>query len=732
MSEINLKKKKDFQISYTQGWHDLTNDFLIPCLKLSKQFDYISGYFSAKLFIPIFNGMKDFLINNDGIIRLLVGFPFSEEIDIINMSDEELEEKFLLEFKDEFLNKDSIDQNLEEHMKLLAWLLYKKRIEIRWGVPIEGGILHEKIGIFYDGTNYVSFSGSSNLTYAGWLLNRESFKVYPSWKYDEFSAEDKNKFDMYWKGDDKLLKIFSFPQPFIKEIIEKHQVEKIDEIDFEKISEVAKNELQKSIVYKISKKLNEKSDWIYREGKIIPQIEIDKPREHQEEAIDYLRRNNYNGFLSMATGSGKTKTSIFSSYELYKQLKKKGRKLVIVIGVPDLYLVEQWSEKEVGNYSKNIVLCCGEKSKWIGPLTTAIRELKFTEKDHYFIIGTYKSLTADLLNNEIISTLPKNADIQFIGDEAHSLGSPTGLYFLENFNTKYKIGLSATPRRHFDEDGTIKLLEWFFENCMEGKAHEFDLKKAQEKGAIMKFEYKIFTCELEQKRFNDFIDISNDISKQSYKLKDLKKKSAKGLTILLNKRADLIKKSKNKIPIFKDIIRGLIQNDNKKNQFWKSVIYCKDGDQVDEVDDAILELNNQENFNIKIRIINGDMPIKKRTVFIDHLAKMNINTLIAMKCLDQGVDIPSLEKAIFLSSSGSDLEHIQRAGRILRKTEYKKNIPIIYDIIILPSEEQIKTNFKISSKIFDLERRRIEFFAEYAINKPDIETELYHISRKFR
>jgi len=215
MDKIKLTSKIDYKISYTQGWDDLPNDFLIPSLKLSNRFDYISGYFSAKLFIPVFNGIKDFIRNNNGKIRLLVGVPFGEEFDIINMKDEELEEKFQSKFNDEFLNKESIDQNLKEHLKLLAWLLYNKRIEIKWGIPIEGGILHEKIGIFHDGTNYVTFSGSSNLTYAGWLLNRDSFKVFPNWKYEEFANEDLTKFKIYWNGEDNLLKIFDLPQTFL-------------------------------------------------------------------------------------------------------------------------------------------------------------------------------------------------------------------------------------------------------------------------------------------------------------------------------------------------------------------------------------------------------------------------------------------------------------------------------------------------------------------------------------
>jgi len=434
----------------------------------------------------------------------------------------------------------------------------------------------------------------------------------------------------------------------------------------------------------------------------------------------------------MATGSGKSKIAIFSCYNFYKKLLENKKKLIIIIGMPDQYLVEQWAEKEVSIYSKNVVLCHSEVTNWQEKLELAIKKIKFSNSKHYFIIGTYQSLNADILNNEILAKLPKNAEIIFIGDEAHSLGSPTGLYFMQNFDPNFKIGLSATPKRHFDEDGTIKLLDWFLKNTSENTVFNFDLNDAQQLGAVMRFDYKIFTCDLEQEKFNKFKELSNDISKKSYKMSDLKEDSAKDLTLLLNQRADLIKKSYNKIPIFKEIVRNLIDTIEDKNDFWKSVIYCKDGNQVDNVIEAIQELNNLDKFQIKFKVIDGEMAIKDRVIYIEHLTKLNINTLIAMKCLDQGVDIPSLEKAIFLSSSGSDLEHIQRAGRILRKNQLKINNPIIFDIIVIPTEKQIETDYRIAKKIFDLERRRINFFSEYANNKPEIESILYEISRKFR
>ena len=671
---------------------------------------------------------------------MIVGVPFGEEFDIINMKKSELEEAFSDIFTDEILKKDELNQTQNEHLKLLAWLLYNNRIEIKWGVPVDhsgktisisldSGILHEKIGILGDTESFVTFSGSSNLTYNGWLRNVEEIKVFKSWDHSkEYALGDVEKFNRYWNDSEKFLKVFDFPIPFKNKITKQYYVKNLSDINFDEITKSYNQEFQKTLVYQLYEKISNESQWIYQEGLIKPQIEVHEPWSHQLDALKYLCLNNYKGFLSMATGSGKSRTAIFASYKLYKKLKQEKKKLITIIGVPDLYLVEQWNRKEVSNYSENIVICSSEETNWLNKLKESISSLKLNLIDHLFIIGTYKSLKPDVLNKEIFEKLNKKIKVLFIGDEAHSLGAPTGIELINNIKPHYYFGLSATPYRYFDDEGTKELLEFFLKENKE--IHEFSLKDAQEINAVARFNYKIYTCYFDDNDLSDFISLSESIEKQ-FHYKKYDEKITDNLTLLLNKRADLIKKCKNKLPVLRNLIFELFNEIKKHTDLWKSVIYCKDNNQTEQVIITLHEINKELPINLYWNRINGDMPNKERVQVINSLAKEEINTILAMKCLDQGVDIPILEKAIFISSSGSDLEHIQRAGRILRKNVGKKEPVNIYDIIVIPSKKQIKKYPVISKKILNVEIKRVDFFSGYAENAEELKTQLFFLNSMF-
>ncbi|MHA1232086.1 MAG: DEAD/DEAH box helicase family protein [Candidatus Helarchaeota archaeon] len=732
----SLKEKRDYKPCYTNKIDDILNEFLIPTLNLSCSFDYISAYFSAKLFIPLFCGIKTFILENNGKIRLLIGVPLGEELEIINMTREELEKKFNDVYFNEFFNKEKLEPELNDHLKLLAWLLLHNRIKIRWGVPVnekgialnlEGveGILHEKIGIFSDGYNFITFSGSANLTFKAWTCNREEFKVFKSWDSSRIYAElDKKKFYSYWNNLDPLLKVFSFPLSFKEKLIEVYKVESINEINFEKIDQIAIRKINKQLVWSLVHNMNKLSDWIVPAGSILPKIEIDTLWQHQSDAISYLEKNAFNGFLCMATGSGKTRTAIFGSYKLYKKLKLENKKLIIIIGVPDSYLVEQWVDNEIKNYSKNYIKCYSKIKNWKHHVKNVIRKIKFTNTDHFFIVGTYHSLNAEFINENIFKFIDDRIQVLFIGDEAHCLGSREGLSLIRNIKPHYKIGLSATPNRYFDEEGTVGVLSFFTQNSF--NIYHFSLKDAQNIGKIMKFKYHIYFCSLDNNEFEQFRRISQRI----YQIKNQQHKedeeTEKKYELLLIRRAEILKKSKSKTEAFKNIVLNLLGN-NGKNEFWKTVIYVKDKNQRILIDACLKKIHEDNNYNLKWNFIDGDMDTKEREKYIDFLTRKEINAIIAMKCLDRGVDIPSLEKAIFIASSGSELEHIQRAGRILRKNINKIEPVNIFDIIVIPNKEQIRKDPVIAQKIFDIEKKRVEFFANFAENKLELTTQLFNL-----
>ncbi len=715
--KLNLRSL-DLNIAYTRGIDDPINDFIIPCLNNSNFLKLISGFFSSKVFITLFTGIKHFILENGGEINLIAGFLYKEDFDICNMTDEELSSFINSEIEKDILSKESMKRN--DHLKLLGWLLKQKRLEIKLGIPVdkngklmkEYAILHEKIGIFHDNNgNIVSFSGSPNITYNAWLNNREEFKVFTSWgESSKYCYHDLKKFTNYWEEfGDEMLRIINFPIP-VRKKIEKLAPENPIEIDFAEIDRIYLQEWMKTTVTQISIKLDEKSAWRYKKGYLKPEIELIKPFPHQKKAIEYLSVNRYLGFLSMATGTGKTKAAILASYRLYKELLKKSRPLLVVIIVPEIYLVNQWY-KELIDYSTNVI-ACHSKSKWKENIENALKSLVFGLNDHFYVIATPNSLNLDWWIR-IAEIVEGNAEILFIGDEAHSLGSPERLFILKRINPTYRIGLSATPQRYIETE-TEKLLNWFF---LDGKIKlfNFDIKKAQKLGRLMRFSYKIYKSYLLDEEFRQFIESTKQIARASVNA-DKDEKSAKFFSLLLNERADIIKKSLSKIQLIHDLILDLI----KSHKFVRTVIFCKDNDQISLIKEIVertrkkfpLEIKH----NIVVETISGKDELTERKEKIDWLISKRINALFAMKVLNQGVDIPLLERAIFISSSGSLTEHIQRAGRILRVHKSKPEIVEIIDFVIEPSDDQILKDLNSAKKIIEIETSRVEFFAEYAEN----------------
>ncbi|MHA1756133.1 MAG: DEAD/DEAH box helicase family protein, partial [Promethearchaeota archaeon] len=738
---MNLREFK-YKRSYTRGIDRPLKEFLIPVLSFCDRFYYITAYFSSKMLILLSYGIKEFIITNKGVIKLIIGCPFDNDFDIINMSDEELKEKFVEVTQKEFLSKElekSPDQI--EPLKLLAWLLYNHRIIIKWGIPIDSkfkngtiinkGILHEKIGILKNSKtkDFVTFSGSMNATYYAWLENREEIKVFQSWieNTKDYAYDDLNKFKKYWKNEDPTLKVLDFPIKLKNKIIRKYlpKHNEIHDINFELIDRLAEKELKTISTWILYEKLQSTEEWNYREGCIKREIEYLEPYPHQKEALQYLTDNDFKGFLEMATGSGKTKTAILASYELYHKLMSQGINLLIVILVPDSYLIDQWYD-ELKRYTKNVIKCYSENHNWRSELRTEINRLLFNSIDHCYVVATTASFGFEIWDKFIIKKTQnrKNIKILLIGDEAHTLGSPLGIFLLNKlmffFTDQYKIGLSATPVREYDFEGTQTVLRFFSNNATTHNVFTFSLKEAQEKGFLMKLNYFPIECCLSKAEFHNFIKMTRKIGSRNSLLNYNNEKMASELTKLLNLRANIIKKAADKLIQFHRLIQELINKDNKV--LSKLVIFCKDREQVEQVKTQISLINRglDLRYQIKFNTVDGEDDIQIRKSRFKDLVEEKINLLIVMKCLDRGVDIPSLEKAIFLASSGTELEHIQRTGRLLRKSPDKIKPVEIYDLFVFPTKEQIDENYNISQKIFEIEKKRIKFFMEIAENQDDI------------
>lgn len=668
MSFIDLNLK----CSYSSAEDNLVEDFYNPILSKTKHYDRTSGYFSSTSLAIAAKGIKNFILNN-GKMRLLCGVQLSEEdlnsalnsVEIANT----ISESFLEDIE---TMEDEIQRN---HVKMLAWMLANDYLEIKIGVRKEndeyvGGILHTKTGIVYDDdNNCITFDGSNNETAYGWVQNIEKFKVFCSWnETKDYIYDDINEFNQFWSNENESLEVIDIPKAAKNGLI------KIAPKSFEEMNELT-----------LTKRKNTKQD----KRKLYP---------HQKEAIEKWFENGNRGILEMATGTGKTFTAIEAIEKLLKEYISNKKPLLIVIAVPTSHLIEQWENDLSKRDFDTIIKFYSNNSNRKEELKKVKRRLNTGMYKNAVVIVTHKSASTDFF----IDTLEEcSADSLFVADEVHGIGSSTNSKALQSFYN-YRLGLSATPSRWFDDEGD-ELINYFFGEII----FSFDLDAALREGFLTPYEYHPIFVELTKEEYNDYLEISRQIIYAYSKNKEEKNKDK--IETLLFRRQRILNKAKNKYKALEELIIKLkSEGDELKNL----IIFCTDTEQLNKVKDIL------DNLNLKKRSFTGKEPIPERERIITDFKNGIIDVILAMKCLDEGVDVPSTETAIILASTSNPREYIQRRGRVLRKHKGKE-IAHIYDMIIDPNSIRgvnSKLNDNAIYNIYEKESLRYREFASSATN----------------
>lgn len=405
-------------------------------------------------------------------------------------------------------------------------------------------------------------------------------------------------------------------------------------------------------------------------------------RDYQKEAIFNLEENNWSGIFEMATGTGKTITSLFASNRYFSQ----NNKICRIIIVPFIHLIEQWEEECFKLNFDNIVKCAGDYYKWEEKLHKLIRNYNIGLIDEMTIITTYNSASLDRFN-EYFLRIDKN--IFLIADECHYFGTKrieTRIFS----NIDAKLGLSATPKRWLDEKGSSKIIKFFNKIVF-----EYDIDKAIRNNFLVSYNYHYRLTDLTDEEIRLFSSYNKMIATV------LNKKPIDEELLLgyLLKRKKVIDNAELKLESFKDDFRKLNVKDINN-----TLVYCTPQN-IDEVTRFIGDLG------VKVRKFNYKVSKDERIKIIKDFENKEIQVLTAMKCLDEGVDIPSIKTAYFLASSSNPREFIQRRGRILRKFSGKV-FADIYDYIVFPN----LTEKKLFEKIVSIEMPRFAEFSNNAIN----------------
>lgn len=667
MGSFILLKEVDIKFKYDSDKDDLVNGFYIPVLSNSVEYYRMSGYFSSSSLAISARGIEDFIING-GKMKLLCNAQLTkEDYEIIEKTNQDSVEYVERLFIEDLHNIE--DQFIKNHVEALGWMLNNGFLEIKIAIPKDKkGIFHSKVGVLKDNEgNAISFSGSDNETAAGWLYNIEEFKVFKSWDPGEekYVSSDLDTFFEYWNGVTNRTKVIDLPSAVKKELIE-----------FAPIS-------RKELVV-VSKRTRRPINL----------------REYQDDAIDSWFAHDCRGIFEMATGTGKTITSLSA----FKQLSSTKDKLVTVIACPQLHLIDQWI-KDVENFHNGRIIKASSKEKdWKHKLSALSRDFYMGLEDKVVIMTTHDTLSSDFFIKKIKKI---KSDKLLIVDEAHGIGSSKRLKgLIEDYN--YRLGLSATPKRWFDEEGTQAIYDYFGDVVF-----DFDIRRALSdinpdtgKTYLTPYYYYPIIVDLTSEEYSEYRDLSTKIAQAIARKKHNNEKIS--LSALCNQRQRIINNAENKYCEFRKLLK-------EHEDIDKLIVYCSDK-QIDKVQKIL----NEENIIPQHRFTHKESSSKtmkelfsERESILYNFEKGNYRALVAIKCLDEGVDVPVAENAIILSSTSNPREHVQRRGRILRNAP-GKDYATIYDFLVFPKE---KTD--IGSKIMKKEIKRYKEFAELAINSLD-------------
>ena len=509
---------------------------------------------------------------------------------------------------------------------------------------------HEKMGIMSDREgNAVAFSGSMNESENAFSSNYESFDVFCSWTNDRERVFQKQMaFQAIWDDYEPGIETMAFPEAvrdrvysFNSSLSTKHSA----------VSDSAQDEQPLDAMY------------------LPPDFKI---RPYQETAIQNWKTNGYRGIYDMATGTGKTLTALASIEQLFRDNK---RRLGIIIVCPYQHLVEQWVEDIVRFGIKPIVGYSSSPQKnWKKNLEQAIRSFNLRVSDFFCFITTNASFVTKSVQEQVQLL---SDDVVYVVDEAHNMGAENYRKCLPE-NICYRLGLSATIDRHNDEIGTAALSGYFGEKCI-----IYSLKDAIDSQMLTRYYYYPVLTYLDQDELSEYLMITSQLAKA------IRKKNGKVVLTehakqLLIKRARIIAGAKGKLPELQKQIAPFV--DDKYILVYCGATTVRDEDDSDfgrrQIDLVAEMLGNTLGMRVG-RFTSQESAQERAQIRAAFADGETLQALVAIKCLDEGVNIPSIKTAFILASSTNPKEYIQRRGRVLRKFPGKE-YAAIYDFITLP------------------------------------------------
>jgi len=662
LSDLQLK------LSYRSGSEDVVSEFLTPCMEQAELYQRTAGYFTSQGLALAARGVAS-LASRGGRMQLVVS-PHLEATDVAALQKALHQPKEVLKSILSRNLRDIEDAILKDRLNALAWLAATGLLEIRIALrinennQISRGLYHEKVGIFSDSEgNAVAFSGSSNETAGGLLENFESIEVFCSWKGESNRIEAKTRdFEALWNDTTPGLRVLEFSDA-AAELLERFRdpAKPPDGID---ISSVAEPRSQKGFLAPA---------WLTL-------------HDYQEEAIQAWVKNGGTGIFAMATGSGKTLTAL----SLACRVAKKNSPLVIVVVCPFINLCNQWI-KEIAAFNLKTIPCFEGRDRWERLLTEAYQSISAGLETAVALVTTTRTFQSPAFQAQLRARVGSQHHL-LIADEVHNLGAAKIQKYLPE-EIKLRVGLSATPERHMDPEGTQALFDYFGEIV-----YKYPIERAIAEGRLCPYYYYPHIVQLTDDEAIEYQEITEKLGRLlAY---DDDSEIGQFAMNLLIKRSRLLAGAENKIDILDEVLRGLPEKPSK------ALFYCGDGRTTDKIADeevrqieAVSRLLGDAH-QLRVRNFTYREKSDEREEILRDIGSGFLDGVVAIRCLDEGIDLPDLRMGFLLASSTNPRQFIQRRGRLLRHAE-GKDFAIIHDFIIEPPD----FGGSLSDDAYNLERR---------------------------
>ncbi len=682
----------------------MVQDFFVPCMEASDLYRRAAGYFTSWGLALAARGVAN-LASRGGKMKLVVSPHLNpDDVEALQAAAESpadalraIAAKSLADIEDALI---------KDRLNALAWLAAAGLLEIKLALRLDPqgkfsrGIFHEKAGIFSDGAgNHVTFSGSSNETAGGLLENFESIKVFCSWKDAEGRVQEEiDNFEALWNDATPGLRVLNFSAAG-RDLLERYRNPDNPPPGLPK----------------------------YNVTEPGPSAEFRAPRgfdlrPYQADAIRAWSKAGGKGILAMATGSGKTLTAL----TLASKVAEKNQPMVLLVVCPYINLCRQWI-REIAAFGVQSIACFEGRDRWQAQLEEGYQQLAVGMSKVMAIVTTNATFMSDAFQSRLRPRVASGAAHHLlIADEVHNLGAERIKDALLDGITM-RLGLSATPERHHDPVGTAVVLNYFG-----GIVYEYSLAQAIADGRLCNYRYHPVPVELTDDETEIYEEITAKLAK-FFPGRDMDDDIQQAAMSLLIKRARLLGGAVNKLEALDRIITAMPEKPTK------AIFYCGDGRTTDAItNDEVRQIQAVsrllgEKHGLRVRNFTFRETPQEREEILRDLSSGFLDGVVAIRCLDEGIDLPELRMGFLLASSTNPRQFIQRRGRLLRNSP-GKNRAIIYDFFVSPPDLGGKlddSGFNMERSFFQKELSRIVEFCRMAENGPEALHDLHALRLKY-